>query len=111
MYQQIVVGTDGSVGANVALDHAMELAKLSGATLHIVTAHKLTTPYGLAAASEVGMAAGAVGESNEAVHEDAQRTCDQAVAAGQGRRRAGGGLLRPGRRGGRAAHRRQGHRL
>ena len=80
MYQQIVVGTDGSVGANVALDHAVALAELSGATLHIVTAHKLTTPYGLAAASEVGMAAGAVGESNEAIHDDAQRTCDRAVA-------------------------------
>jgi len=80
MYQQIVVGTDGSVGANVALEHALELARLSGATLHIVTAHKLTTPYQLAAASEVGMAAAAVGESNEAVHEDAQRICDHAVA-------------------------------
>ena len=79
MYQQIVVGTDGSVGANVALDHAMELAKLSGATLHIVTADKLTTPYQLAAASEVGMAAAAVGESNEAIHDDAQRICDRAV--------------------------------
>jgi nucleotide-binding universal stress UspA family protein len=79
MYQQIVVGTDGSVGANVALDHAVELARLTGATLHVVTAHKLTTPYQLAAASEVGMAAGAVGDSNEAIHADAQRICDHAV--------------------------------
>ena len=79
MYQQIVVGTDGSAGANVAVDHAMELARLSGATLHIVSAHKITTPYQLAAASEVGMAAAAIGESNEAIHDDAQRVCDHAA--------------------------------
>jgi nucleotide-binding universal stress UspA family protein len=79
MYQQIVVGTDGSAGASVALEHAMELARLSGATLHVVSAHKVTTPYQLAAASEVGMAASAVGESNEAIHAQAQRICDHAV--------------------------------
>lgn len=79
MYQQIVVGTDGSAGAAIALDHAMELARMSGATLHIVSAHRVTTPYQLAAASEVGMAASAVGESNEAIHADAQRICDASV--------------------------------
>ncbi len=84
MYQQIVVGTDGSAGAGIAVDHAMELARLSGATLHIVSAHRITTPYQLAAASEVGMAAGAIGESNEANHEDAQRVCDHAVERAKG---------------------------
>jgi nucleotide-binding universal stress UspA family protein len=79
MYSQIVVGTDGSPGASIALEHAMELARMSGATLHIVSAHRVTTPYQLAAASEVGMAAAAVGDSNEAIHDDAQRICDAAV--------------------------------
>jgi nucleotide-binding universal stress UspA family protein len=79
MYSQIVVGTDGSPGATIALDHATELARMSGATLHIVSAHRVTTPYQLAAASEVGMAASVVGESNDAIHADAQRICDAAV--------------------------------
>ena len=79
MYQQIVVGTDGSAGANFALDQATELARLSGATLHVVSAHKMTTPYQLASASEVGMAASAIGDANEAMHDDAQRICDVAV--------------------------------
>jgi nucleotide-binding universal stress UspA family protein len=84
MYQQIVVGTDGSAGAGIAVEHAMELARLSGATLHVVSAHRITTPYQLAAASEVGMAAAAVGESNEASHDDAQRVCDNVVERARG---------------------------
>jgi nucleotide-binding universal stress UspA family protein len=79
MYQQIVAGTDGSAGANLALDRAIELAKLTGATLHVVSAHKMTTPYQLAAASEVGMAAPAIGDANEALHTEAQHICDAAV--------------------------------
>jgi nucleotide-binding universal stress UspA family protein len=79
MYQQIVVGTDGSAGATLALDHAAELARLTGATLHVVSAHKVTTPYQLASAAEVGMAASALGDANEAIHADAQRICDVAV--------------------------------
>jgi nucleotide-binding universal stress UspA family protein len=84
MYQQIVVGTDGSAGAGIAVEHATELARLSGATLHVVSAHRITTPYQLAAASEVGMAAAAVGESNEASHDDAQRVCDNVVERARG---------------------------
>ena len=36
MYKRIVVGTDGSIGANAAVDTAIELARLTGATLHVV---------------------------------------------------------------------------
>ena len=43
MYQKIVVGTDGSAGANVAVDAAIELARLTGARLHIVHAHRVVT--------------------------------------------------------------------
>jgi len=75
MYQRIVVGTDGSPGADFALDHAVELAKLSGATLHVVSAHKLTTPYQLASA---------IGDANDAMHDDAERICDAAVERAQG---------------------------
>ena len=38
MFNQIVVGTDGSTGANIAVDAAIELARMSGATLHVVNA-------------------------------------------------------------------------
>ena len=36
-YQVIIVGTDGSSRAGVAVQKALELAKLSGATVHAVT--------------------------------------------------------------------------
>jgi nucleotide-binding universal stress UspA family protein len=79
MYKQIVVGTDGSTGANVAVDAALELARLTGATLHIVHAHKLSTAYHLAAAVEVGVVPNVV-ESNEAILEESKRICAEAVA-------------------------------
>ncbi len=40
MFNSIVVGTDGSDGASRAVDTAVELAKLCGATLHIVSVVK-----------------------------------------------------------------------
>ena len=36
MYQNIVVGTDGSDGAATAVEHAAVLARLSGGKLHLV---------------------------------------------------------------------------
>src|SRR4051794_13029521 len=38
MYERIVVGTDGSETANVAVDTAINLARLCGAKVNIVTA-------------------------------------------------------------------------
>jgi nucleotide-binding universal stress UspA family protein len=38
--QNIVVGTDGSARAGVAVDRALDLAKRCGATLHLVSAYK-----------------------------------------------------------------------
>lgn len=60
MFKQIVVGTDGSAGANVAVDAAIELASVTGAVLYIVNAHNAA-------------------ESGEAAHELGQRICDEAV--------------------------------
>jgi len=79
MYKQIVVGTDGSAGANVAVDMAIELARLTGAMLHVVNAHSLTSAYQLAAAPEVTVPADAIVASNEANQAEAQRVCQQAV--------------------------------
>jgi nucleotide-binding universal stress UspA family protein len=38
MYQRIVVGTDGSGSADLAVAHAIELARLSGGVVHLVHA-------------------------------------------------------------------------
>ncbi|HEX2384422.1 MAG TPA: universal stress protein [Acidimicrobiales bacterium] len=40
MYKNIVVGTDGSERAGVAVHHATMLARSSGATLHVVHAYR-----------------------------------------------------------------------
>jgi nucleotide-binding universal stress UspA family protein len=40
MFQRVVVGADESDSARDAVRHATELAKMSGGTLHIVTAYK-----------------------------------------------------------------------
>ena len=77
MYKQIVVGTDGSAGANIAVDAAIELARLTGATLHVVHAHKVMTGYQLAAAADAGMVSLDATGSNDAIHAEGQRICDQ----------------------------------
>jgi nucleotide-binding universal stress UspA family protein len=46
MFSTIVVGTDGSETANAAVGLAVELARQSGATLHIVSAPKGGTGVG-----------------------------------------------------------------
>jgi nucleotide-binding universal stress UspA family protein len=38
MYKRIIVGTDGSETANVAVQHAVDLARVCGASVNIVTA-------------------------------------------------------------------------
>ena len=43
MYETIVVGTDGSETAGIAVHHATMLAKSTGATLHIVHAYRAVT--------------------------------------------------------------------
>jgi nucleotide-binding universal stress UspA family protein len=80
MYKRIVVGTDGSAGANAAVDAAIELARLTGATLHIVHAHSVTSAFQLATAPEVAIPMDAVAASNEAIQIQAKLVCDQAVA-------------------------------
>jgi nucleotide-binding universal stress UspA family protein len=50
MYSVIVVGTDGSPTADVAMRHAVDLSVATDATLHIVSAyHPLTGQAGTAA--------------------------------------------------------------
>ena len=79
MYEQIVVGTDGSTGANIAVDAAIELARLSGGSLHVVHAHKVLTGFQLSTAADVGIAPVDVGETNDALRAEGQRICDEVV--------------------------------
>ncbi len=58
MYTTIVVGTDFSETASHAVGQAAELAKLCGATLHVVTAFKPALTANVAASSLEAMAYG-----------------------------------------------------
>jgi len=79
MYQTIVVGTDGSETAGVAVHHAMTLAQSSGATLHIVHAYRpiLLAEAGLAATS--GGPTIDVETVNAGIAENAAVVCKQAA--------------------------------
>jgi nucleotide-binding universal stress UspA family protein len=86
MYHRIVVGTDGSVTADRAVDAAGGIARLTGGSVHIVTAYRPVR-----AAAVVAGAAGAVtptwfGEEERQAAEDmvenaAGRLKDRGVAA------------------------------
>lgn len=47
MYQTIVVGTDGSPGAEHAVGHALHLAQALGSTVHVVTGWQAVSPLAL----------------------------------------------------------------
>jgi nucleotide-binding universal stress UspA family protein len=53
VFKRIVVGTDGSDTASVAVKRAVELAKLSGATLDVVTAFEPASGPPIATAERV----------------------------------------------------------
>jgi nucleotide-binding universal stress UspA family protein len=84
MYQQIVVGTDGSDGANIAVDAAIELARLTGATLHVVNAYHRSAPAQMAAAGQVGVPTADLVTHDETSRDEAQQICDQTVARARG---------------------------
>jgi nucleotide-binding universal stress UspA family protein len=67
MYTQIVVGTDGSGTANAAVRHAAALARVTGATLHVVHVFQPVS-----AMATMGIDGGAAAVS-AGVTEDAER--------------------------------------
>jgi nucleotide-binding universal stress UspA family protein len=75
MFEQVVVGTDGSAGAAVAVDAAIELARSFDARLHVVHVHeaatKLQRPTGIPVDDLVAPA--------EAAATAAQQICDRAL--------------------------------
>ncbi len=74
MYKSIVVGTDGSSTADKAVAAAAEMARLTGAKLHVVTGFKSGTS-GMGAASGAALVDGGLEASlrQEAAHEIGQR--------------------------------------
>jgi nucleotide-binding universal stress UspA family protein len=79
MYNTIVVGTDGSATASIAVARATELAKLTGATLHVVHAYQplSTTHAGVSAVS--GGPTIDVTEVNAGIAASAENVCGQAA--------------------------------
>ncbi|MFA5885527.1 MAG: universal stress protein [Acidimicrobiia bacterium] len=83
MFRSIVVGTDGSESAAIAVAGAAELARLTGATLHIATVGGATTsamlgdPLAGAAAMSV-----AAEETREELQDIVERAAQPAQAAG-----------------------------
>src|SRR5262245_7662629 len=78
MYKSIVVGTDGSGTASEAVRHAITLARLSGAVLHVVTAYTNAQ-----AASAVAMTSGAmagVAVDSGALDDDLQANATEVLA-------------------------------
>jgi nucleotide-binding universal stress UspA family protein len=71
MYKDIVVGTDGSARAGIAVREALALAKLGGATLHVVHVVRGETLRG----EHVDPAP--VAAANAAMHDEGDRICAQ----------------------------------
>jgi nucleotide-binding universal stress UspA family protein len=79
MYTQIVVGTDGTKTATVAVDAAIDLARLVGAILHVVHAHKVLSGAHAAAGAEMGIVPLDIMAANEDIHNQGMQICEQVV--------------------------------
>jgi nucleotide-binding universal stress UspA family protein len=86
MYSSIVVGTDGSDTAGVAVAHATDLASRFGATLHVVHAYRAVSAGDVVAASSGGVVMPDLISVNEGIKATSeavlQRTVHQAETAG-----------------------------
>ena len=78
MYNRIVVGVDDSPTAKQAFDQAVEFAKMSGGTLHIVTAYKPKPTSEADVPDEFRYAMASTGDADVLL----RRLAEQAGAAG-----------------------------
>ena len=60
MFSSIVVGTDGSSTAEEAVRQALEMARSTGATLHVVSAYRTAATMMAVPPEAVGIAAGTI---------------------------------------------------
>jgi nucleotide-binding universal stress UspA family protein len=79
MYKAIVVGTDGSDTANVAVEEATKLASLTGATLHVVNVAHLRSPGVIAFAASGGLSELAAADKNKEILAESRQICKQAA--------------------------------
>jgi nucleotide-binding universal stress UspA family protein len=79
MFDVIVVGTDGSGTASVAMQKAIDLAKKFDATLHIVHAHHLVSTAALGAVA-AGSPTFDLVSVNEGIEADSRNVCARAAA-------------------------------
>jgi nucleotide-binding universal stress UspA family protein len=80
MYEVIVVGTDGSETAGVAVQHATMLAKLSGATLHIVHAHQPVSASRATMGASAGLPTVDVTNLNAGIAADSLSICEHGAS-------------------------------
>jgi nucleotide-binding universal stress UspA family protein len=83
MYTTIVVGTDGSDSAAIAVRQAAELAKVGGGTLHIVHAYQPMNMGTLAMSAGSGGSTIDVEGVNASIESQAQLVCQHAGAIAQ----------------------------
>jgi nucleotide-binding universal stress UspA family protein len=67
MFDVIVVGTDGSETAAVAVSKALEIAQVTGATVHVVHAYQLVSAGQLASAMTAGAPTVDIEKLNEGI--------------------------------------------
>jgi nucleotide-binding universal stress UspA family protein len=87
MFENIVVGTDGSETASEAVRQAAELAAACGAQLHVVTAYTATPALASVAVASAGQAAIPIDVASLAgdVRAEAERLLDRAADAASSR--------------------------
>jgi nucleotide-binding universal stress UspA family protein len=84
MYHVIVVGTDGSETAAVAVRHATGLAKLYGASLHVVHAFQVVSATSLAVSGTMPTWVDDLDGVNEEITTTAALVCQRAAEQGRG---------------------------
>jgi nucleotide-binding universal stress UspA family protein len=79
MFDVIVVGTDGSESAAIAVGQATSLARLAGATLHIVCAYHPVSLGSVAMAATAGATTFDVDDVNRSVAAVSEQVCEHAA--------------------------------
>ena len=79
MFDVIVVGTDGSDSASVAVQRAAALATLTGATLHIVSAYRHVSLGSVAMAATAGATTVDLEHVNRGVTAQGEEVCEHAA--------------------------------
>jgi nucleotide-binding universal stress UspA family protein len=79
VYKVIVVGTDGSDTASLAVMEATALASLTGATLHVVHASQRRAPGVIAFAASGGVSELAAADKNKTIAAESRQVCEQAA--------------------------------